>query len=469
LVLFSGFQDPGNGAEATFAGFVVLTNLASTIDDLSRIGYYLIVMKEAISPPPVRMPPQAFMNGEVHDWYRTVWGYSDHLVGKLLDEFASVANARARVLDPFCGSGTTLVECMKRGVDSAGIDANPVSCFAAAVKTNWSLNSDRLLTLLQCLGEIYQGRLLDEAYASDPTYRYLDSTGMLARGWISPEPLKKAISLKHSIRTLKTSAAYRRIFTLALLDTVLRTAANIKFGPELYCSKQKTDADVFGEFCKKIRTIASDLDLATQVKPGKSVVVEGDSRGFVGLRNELGSPKFSLVICSPPYPAEHDYTRNSRLELAFLEEVKDRESLRVIKKRMVRSHTKGIYREDDDSDLVAGHEELAGIVRRIDRAAASKTYGFARLYSKVTMEYFGGMKRHLTSLRPFLRDGAILAYVVGDQSSYLQVPINTASILSALAVEVGYEPVEIRHWRDRTSRSASKVIVENILILRKGA
>jgi hypothetical protein len=189
----------------------------------------------------------------------------------------------------------------------------------------------------------------------------------------------------------------------------------------------------------------------------------------VGLRNQLGSPKFSLVICSPPYPAEHDYTRNSRLELAFLEEVKDRESLRVIKKQMVRSHTKGIYKEDVDSNLVAGHEALAGIVRRIDRAAASKTYGFARLYSRVTMEYFGGMKRHLASLRPFLRDGAILAYVVGDQSSYFQVPIDTARILSEFAVEVGYEPVEIRHWRDRTSRSASKVIVENILILRKGA
>jgi hypothetical protein len=424
-------------------------------------------MKNPISPPPVQMPPQAFMNGEVHGWYRTVWGYSDHLVGKLLDEFASPANAR--VLDPFCGSGTTLVECMKRGVDSAGIDANPVSCLAARVKTNWTLRPDRLLALLERLCENYHDNLFDEAYASDPTYHYLESTGMLARGWISPEPLKKAINLKHSIRMLKTSAAYRRIFTLALLDTVLRTAANIKFGPELYCSKQKTDADVLGEFCKKIQTIANDLDLAAHVKPGKSIVLEGDSRGFVGLRNELGSPKFSLVICSPPYPAEHDYTRNSRLELAFLEKVRDRESLRVIKKRMVRSHTKGIYKEDDDSGLVAGHEALAGIVRRIDRAAASKTYGFARLYSRVTMEYFGGMKRHLASLRPFLRDGAILAYVVGDQSSYLQVPINTARILSALAAEVGYEPVEIRHWRDRISRSASKVIVENILILRKGA
>ncbi len=424
-------------------------------------------MKNAISPLPAQVQPQAFMNGEVHDWYRTIWGYSDHLVGMLLEEFASTASAR--VLDPFCGSGTTLVECMKQGVDSAGIDANPVSCFAATVKTNWSLSPDRLLTLLQCLGENYDDGLSDDAYSSDPTYLYLDSTGMLARGWISPEPLKKAISLKRSIRMLKTSPEYRRTFTLALLDTVLRTAANIKFGPELYCSEQKSDADVFGEFCKKIRAIAGDIDLATQIKPGKSIVMQGDSRSFDGLRQHLGRRKFSLVICSPPYPAEHDYTRNSRLELAFLEEVTDRESLRAIKKRMVRSHTKGIYKEDDDSGLVASHAALARIVREIDRAAACKTHGFARLYSKVALEYFGGMKRHLTSLRPLLREGATLAYVVGDQSSYLQVPINTAKILSALASEVGYELVEIRHWRDRTSRSASRVIVENILILRKGA
>ncbi len=74
---------------------------------------------------------QVFRNGEIHNWHRTVWGYSDHLVGSLLDEF--VVDRNASVLDPFCGSGTTLVECMKRGVSSAGIDANPASYHAAGM------------------------------------------------------------------------------------------------------------------------------------------------------------------------------------------------------------------------------------------------------------------------------------------------------------------------------------------------
>src|SRR3990170_1625393 len=84
------------------------------------------------SPPshlanlPTRLPslgPQRFMNGEIHDWYRIVLGYPDHLVSYLLDEFQ--LKPGQLILDPFCGTGTTLIECMKRQIDSVGIDANP--------------------------------------------------------------------------------------------------------------------------------------------------------------------------------------------------------------------------------------------------------------------------------------------------------------------------------------------------------
>jgi hypothetical protein len=421
-------------------------------------------MNNAIVTEGLTPQPQAFLNGEVHDWYRTVWGYSDHLVASLLKEFAT---PQTRVLDPFCGSGTTLVECMKHGVDSAGIDANPVSYLAAKVKTNWRLNPDRLGTLLEELEVFYDRSLSGRAHLKDPTYLYLEQTGMLDRGWISSGPLKKAIALKHAIRDTRTTSVYREALTLALLNTLLRTAANVKFGPELYCGKQKKDADVFGDFAKRIGSMAGDLQLAKLLVPGAAVVVEGDSRYCGSLREQLGKRKFSLVICSPPYPAEHDYTRNSRLELAFLEKVSDRETLREIKRKMVRSHTKGIYIGDKDADLVAKNAILTKLAARIDVRAADKSHGFARLYSKVTTEYFGGMKRHMKSLLPLLKKDAIVAYVVGDQSSYLQVPVKTAKILASLAKESGYDTVEIRHWRNRVSRSSEKIIVENILILRK--
>lgn len=48
------------------------------------------------------------------------------------------------MLDPFCGTGTTLVECKKRGIGSIGIESNPMSHFASAVKVDWTTEPVKL-------------------------------------------------------------------------------------------------------------------------------------------------------------------------------------------------------------------------------------------------------------------------------------------------------------------------------------
>src|ERR1700730_8230724 len=133
---------------------------------------------------------QKNLNGEVHEWYRIILGFPDRLVTELLTGFES--GPGKLVLDPFCGAGTTLVECMKFGIDSIGIDANPSSCFSARVKTNWHLNPDRLLALakeVKTRFRLYCSRKID--HTSDPTFRYLQDSGMLSRKWISGKPLRK--------------------------------------------------------------------------------------------------------------------------------------------------------------------------------------------------------------------------------------------------------------------------------------
>ncbi len=68
-----------------------------------------------------------------------------------------------------------------------------------------------------------------------------------------------------------------------------------------------------------------------------------------------------------------------------------------------------------------------------------KTSGFERMYARVTKLYFGGMARHLADMRPTLRPGAQLAYVVGDQASYLRIMIRTGQLLADIAQALGYE------------------------------
>src|SRR5205823_8449164 len=114
-------------------------------------------------------------------------------------------------------------------------------------------------------------------------------------------------------------------------------------------------------------------------------------------------------------------------------------------------NTRSVYIQDTDDQWVAQHPEIQRIAKAIEarRLELGKTSGFERLYARVTKLYFGGMLRHLMDLRPVLRPGAQLAYVVGDQASYLRVMIRTGQILADLAKSVGYEVVNIDLFRTR--------------------
>jgi hypothetical protein len=355
---------------------------------------------------------------------------------------------------------------MKHGINAVGIDANPSSCFAARVKTTWTLESEVLLSLLDDLAQ-KQPTFLSHEQNTDPTYMYLESSGMIERGWISAEPLRKAIAIKSSIASLSTSTSYKNALMLALLSEVVQDASNVKFGPELYCSKKKNDVDVFGGFETRVKKFADDLKKVSSLKPGWIRVFQGDSRNCHDLIKKVASGPYAAGICSPPYPSEHDYTRNARLELAFLEEVSDRSTLRAIKQSMIRSHTKNIYKSDADDKLVERYMQISAISKSLKAKTKDCTHGFGKLYPKVVAEYFGGMKRHFFSIKKLLAPGAYCAYVVGDQCSYAQVPIPTAEILSSIARVAGFKTIEIEKWRTRWSTSTSKGIQENILILRK--
>jgi hypothetical protein len=410
--------------------------------------------------------PQVFLNGEIHDWYRIIWGYNDKVVGSILDKFDIPKNRP--ILDPFCGTGTTLIECKKRSISSIGIDANPAACFATKAKTHWALKPAKLLQLKDDVLKLYRKEIqASKRLKEDSTFRYITDSGMVSRGWISPEPLFKAVALKRALEVLPTSPQYRRMLKLALIAEVVNSASNVRFGPELYCSSAKLDHDVISGFNRRVDSMAVDLDKVSKFISTEALVIHGDSRNKNALAQSINRGSLGGIVCSPPYPTEHDYTRNTRLELAFLDYVRDLESLRKIKRQMVRSHTKGIYSGDNEQRFVNENTKLNLISRELDERAASKNHGFARLYSKVVREYFGGMAQHFSSVKAYLHKSAVAAYVVGDQASYLQVQIPTAEILAEIAEQLGFDVVEIMPWRDRWATKTSRHIRENILLLRR--
>jgi hypothetical protein len=85
------------------------------------------------------------------------------------------------------------------------------------------------------------------------------------------------------------------------------------------------------------------------------------------------------------------------------------------------------------------------------------------------------MRRHLRALWPKLRRKAKLAYVVGDQLSFLMIPVETAKLLAEIAAADGYKIVGCELWRERVgtkvrnSTTNEKIVRvrEEVLILQK--
>ena len=68
----------------------------------------------------------------VYNWLYYKEGFAKELVFRLAEMFS--LEKGTRVLDPFCGVGTTLLACRQLGIDSIGFDVHPVAVFASKVK-----------------------------------------------------------------------------------------------------------------------------------------------------------------------------------------------------------------------------------------------------------------------------------------------------------------------------------------------
>lgn len=410
-----------------------------------------------------------------HDWYRFVLSFPPHLVREYLGRFD--IRPGHRVLDPFCGTGTTIVECKKLGVRSVGIEAHPMSHFASTVKIDWSpdpggLECSSLRVANAALLELRSQGIQDNEPPSSDDMRNLilhfknlpiDLEKLLLKNSISPLPLHKTLVLLDAIHEQK-DPQYRDHQLLALARALTGPIGNLHFGPEVGVAPPKADAEVVGAWFDAIRSFTRDLHtLAGNDTP--AVVHHADSRALL---NVIPLNSIDAVITSPPYPNEKDYTRTTRLESVLLGFVSSKDELRALKRTMVRSNTRGVYKGDDDHLWVDGHPEIERIAAAIEtrRIELNKTSGFERLYAKVTKLYFGGMARHLADLRRILRPGAQLAYVVGDQASYLRVMIRTGQILASIASDLGYEVVAIDLFRTRLSTTTRDQLREEVLILR---
>ncbi len=411
-----------------------------------------------------------------HRWYRFVLSFPPHLVRWYADRFG--LSPSDTVLDPFCGTGTTLVECKKLGIPSVGVERNPLLAFASRVKTDWTVDRDELRAHAAAVANSaeqilrregltdWSGLPLFDSGVSATRLRRLhpDAEAILLKGSISPVPLHKTLVLLERIDDLQPSR-FRDHERLALARCLVSGVSNLEFGPEVGVGRPRDDAPVIAPWFEAVDEMAKDVADLRASSTTPSEVRTADARDLTMI---LPAGSVSAVITSPPYPNEKDYTRTTRLESVILGFLRNKADLRELKSQLVRSNTRGVYRTDTDHELVEGNGEIQRIAEAIEqrRIELGKTSGFERMYPRVTRLYFGGMARHLAQLRRVLKPGARLAYVVGDQASYLRVMIRTGQLLSGIAQSLGYEVDSIDLFRTRLATATREYLREEVLVLR---
>ena len=448
------------------------------------VGFHLVRARCIVQPSLVAAPaerredPNRLRSDDraFHDWYRFVLSYPPHLVQTYLESFN--LGPEDLVLDPFCGTGTTVVECKRLGIPSVGVEAHPFTAFAAEVKTDWSPDpvalqnhaagvADKVLRELSRTGvpdtplEAH-----DSPVARHPALLALpkELSGLLLTDSISPRPLHKAVTLLRALGAERDDRFYSHEL-LALASSVVFQSSNLVFGPEVGLGQIRRDAPVVAPWLDVVNRMVSDLGAADSHRLTSARIIRADSREMGAF---LPKQSVSAVITSPPYPNEKDYTRTTRLETVLLGFARSRDDLRAIKRTLVRSNTRSVYRDDTDDTWVANHGEVGRIAREIERRrkALGKTSGFERMYPRVARLYFGGMLRHLAGLRSVLKPGARLAYVVGDQASYLRVMIRTGELISDIAKGLGYEVEGVDLFRTRLATATRAQLREEVVLLR---
>lgn len=395
----------------------------------------------------------------VHNWYRFVLSFPPHLVQDYVHQFG--LDRHHRLLDPFCGTGTTVVEGKKLGIPSVGTEANPMAWFAGSVKLDWSPDPIELRRVANQIGEA-----AGAAIEQEPTLRNLpdESQKVVLANSISPLPLHKTLILLEEIQR-QAKPEFSRHLQLALAKAVITSISNLRFGPEVGVGKAKLDAPVIEAWLKEVAQMAEDLTQVQPLNDTPAKIHRADARQILSV---LEPNSIDAVITSPPYPNEKDYTRTTRLESVLLGFIKNKAELRSLKEGLIRSNTRNVFKADQDDIWVSQHSEIQRIASAIEarRIELGKTSGFEKLYHRAVKLYFGGMAKHLADLRSILRPGAQLAYVVGDQKSYLQVMIRTGELLGDIAQGLGYELVGIDLFRTRLATATKEQMREEVVLLR---
>ncbi|MCB1921029.1 MAG: DNA methylase [Candidatus Competibacteraceae bacterium] len=348
-----------------------------------------------------------------------------------------------RVLDPFCGSGTSLLECAHLGMKAVGADINPLAVFIANAKLSaLTMPAAQLQkALATALKKQKNGSLLRYGI-SDARYKYLSC-------WFDQDILMEIDRLRLALS--KTEPVASRPL-LVIASNLLRDYS-LQDPHDLRIRRRKTplpaqpfiaafEEAVF-QFIARVGDAQDVIKTRSPELAGKALLLDSCTMRLG--HDGLGKSKFDCAITSPPYATALPYIDTQRLSLVWLGLLQPSEILtleaRLVGSREVRGESKKVL-------LTALMENRAGLPKnqsdycRTLQAALSEKDGFRRQAVPLLLyRYFAGMAEAFRSIRRCVKDNAPFALIVGYNHTILggkRFDIETPQHLAELAEQNGW-------------------------------
>lgn len=378
----------------------------------------------------------------------------------------------ARVIDPFCGSGTSLLECVHMGMKAVGADINPLAVFIANAKfdaTRIPANAHR---------QALDATLRRRKTIKPPKAAREDARRDYLRSWFDTDVFDAIERLRIAIERedSESAAPLLAIASNLLRDYSLQDPNDLRIRRRKDPIPEKPFHEAFEEAALQFFSKLEDAQGILSLAPIESRALLLDSRTLRPGLPGIGVARFDCAITSPPYATALPYIDTQRLSLVWLGLIPPSEILpleaRLVGSREVRGQSK---REllghllNNDAEIPLAQADYC----RELQAALSERDGFRRQAVPLLLyRYFAGMARVFRALRPLMKENAPFALIVGRNHTVLggrRFDIDTPTHLAAIAQVCGWahdETIPLQTYQRYGYHMENAVNGESLVIVR---
>lgn len=391
----------------------------------------------------------------IHNWFYYKEGYSYKLIENLLKDFG--AKKGEILLDPFSGSGTTLVVGKEKGMKTIGFDVNPIATFISQVKTK-NYSESEILELRKIYDSFSYATFKEVKEKEKPNLKIIDNL-------FFEEDLLKLLKLENYIlEKYKNKEKILKLMKIAYIESLENISKVKKDGNGIKYKKNFLKIDIVNEFKKNLKKIIISLENNVNYfsKKNEESIIINDS--FLNSKKYIGN-RVDYVIFSPPYANCFDYCAVYKLELWMGRFVNSYADFKKLRGMAVRSHVNGSLKED----LEYNYEIVNWISEKLYEEKL-----WDKKIPKMLKYYFDDMTKVIKNLSEILVEGGKCAIVVGN-SSYKGYVVPTDIILSMISEKFDFkvEKIEVARYLRTSSQQMKeyhykkKYLRESIIFLKK--